>query len=190
MPPTNPTPSDILDPNPEDVAIVAMLKAVWREHRGDPGVACAIRDALSRGLVSTEQARAIESSAAFAVAERSRDAKAFGQVDNDPHLLAEAVHLQNFLDPKSLASCALDLILQDGKVTREEMRAFAKAYLVPGDKERLLLVVDADKRQRQRLHDQAQASRPSIFAIPTLVPRPPAPSFSKDGRDGGTGGGD
>ena len=55
------------DPSPEDVAIVAMLKAIWKEHKGDPGVACAIRDALSDGQVSAVEARAIEASAAFAL---------------------------------------------------------------------------------------------------------------------------
>lgn len=180
LPPPTKSP---FDPSQEDVAIVAMLKAIWKEHKGDPGVACAIRDALSDGQVSAEEARAIEASAAFAVAKKTRDAKAFDQVDNDPHLLAEAIYLKNILDPESLASCALDLILQDGKVTREEMRAFAKAYLVPGDKQRFLLAAAADKkRDAQRL---AQPSaRHSIFAIPTLVPRPAgARPRDKDGSE-------
>lgn len=156
-----------------DVAIVALLKSVWTQHHDDPDVVEALKHALKDGMVNREEAKRIEASAAYAVARKTKNAKAFAKVEEDPKLLAEAIYLKKILDPNCLAAMALDDMLKDGKVTREEMKAFAKAYLAPEDKQKLILAADADKMREQKPAQSktGKSKTQSVFA-------PPKPSFA------------
>jgi hypothetical protein len=169
-------------PNSEDMAIIAMLKAVWRQHKGDAGVVHAMREALSDGQVTAEEARIIEASAAFAVAKEAKNSQAFEQVENDPKLLEEAMHLKQIIDPECLAAVALENILKDGKVTRQEMQAFSKAYMSPNDKQKLRLASEAYQKREEAERAKTPVWR-SAFALPLPMMKPPAPRPSNHSKE-------
>ena len=160
--------------NKEDVAIITLLKNVWSQHRDDPDVVAALKSALDRGIVTPEEVQKIEASAAFAVAKKTQNAQSFEKVEEDPKLLAEAIYLKKILDPSCLASLALDDILKDGKVTKEEMKAFAKAYLTVGDKQNLILAAEADRKKEQ---EDALRRKNKAPGAGTMF-SPPKPSFA------------
>lgn len=111
-----------------DMLIIAKIKQLWNAHAGDPSVRAALTQALQDGQVTPTELIAIQASAAYAVAQKTKSAEAFNKVEDDPKLMQDALDIKEKLDPKSLAAIALNEILRDGKVTQQEINAFRKAY--------------------------------------------------------------
>jgi len=116
-----------------DMLIIAKLKHIWSTHGNDPNVRAALTQALQDGQVTSTELFSIQASAAYAVAQQTKSAEAFSKVDDDPMLMQEAIAIKEKLDPNSLASLALDEILREGKVTKQEINAFRKAYFTTED---------------------------------------------------------
>lgn len=159
-----------IDNQHPDMLIIAKIKQLWSSHGGDPSVRAALTQALQDGQVTPTELVAIQASAAYAVAQKTKSAEAFNKVDDDPNLMQEALDIKEKLDPKSLAALALDEILRDGKVTKQEINAFRKAYFT---KEEFNTLKAAPTAALPLGASEAAKKAPPKHAFPT-----PKPSFS------------